>query len=123
MNEIKTGYLANLSNYPNKEEYVFVMRGRGNDELAPSKQLLKDYKELEEKFGREIAWERSNYEKRFKEEILSNSKAVGLLEKFAEEVYLGSEIRLICYEKDYPCHRFILKDLIDERVKEREGEE
>ncbi|KXA96939.1 hypothetical protein AKJ38_02265 [candidate division MSBL1 archaeon SCGC-AAA259I14] len=113
---VRDGYLAKLDDYPDDEEKIFVMRGRGNDELAPSEELLSDYKELEEKHGnRWEAWNRCRYEPRFREEM-KREKSRERIEKIAEEVASGKRVRLICYEKNRPCHRFILKQLIGEEV-------
>ncbi|KXA89184.1 hypothetical protein AKJ62_03590, partial [candidate division MSBL1 archaeon SCGC-AAA259D14] len=118
-----------LDDYPDDEEKIFVMRGRGNDELAPSEELLSDYKELEEKHGnRWEAWNRCCYESRFKEEM-RREESQKRIREIAERVAGGEKIRLICYEKNRPCHRFILKQLVGEEVTrilvapfEKEGE-
>jgi len=98
---LKEGYIARWKKYPKDEVKVRVARP---SVLAPSKELLKDWKE-----GK-IDWDA--YERRFRKEILSNPKAVAKLKeikKLAEE----KDVRLICYEKNPPCHRFILIDLIN----------
>lgn len=115
--EIKTGYLANMESYPDSETYILVMRERGNDELAPRKELLKDYKNLEERFDRETAWEKTDYEVRFRRKIKNSLKAEKKIEKIAFLVaFFDEDVRLICYEKNPPCHRFILKDIIEEKI-------
>lgn len=113
---VRDGYLARLDDYPDGEEKIFVMRGRGNDELAPSEEFLSDYKELEEKHGnRWEAWKRCRYEARFREEMKCK-ESQERIEEIARDVANGKRVRLICYEKDRPCHRFILKQLIGEKV-------
>jgi len=97
---LKEGYIGKWKDYPNDEVKVRVARP---SVLGPSLKLLKDWKE-----GK-IDWE--EYTRRFREEILGNPKAVAKLieiEKLAKE----KDVRLICYEKSPPCHRFILMDLI-----------
>ena len=97
---LKEGYIGKWKDYPKDEVKVRVARP---SVLAPSLKLLKDWKE-----GK-IDWD--EYDQRFRKEILSNPKAVAKLieiEKLAKE----KDIRLICYEKNPPCHRFILMDLI-----------
>ena len=97
---LKEGYIGKWKDYPNDEVKVRVARP---SVLGPSLKLLKDWKE-----GK-IVWE--EYTRRFRKEILSNPKAVAKLieiKKLAKE----KDIRLICYEKNPPCHRFILMDLI-----------
>jgi len=98
---LKEGYIGNWRKYPKDEVKIRVARP---SVLAPSKELLKNWKE-----GK-IDW--GAYEKHFRREILSSPKAVAKLKeikKLAEE----KDVRLICYEKNPPCHRFILIDLIN----------
>jgi len=83
------------------------MRNRGNDELAPSEELLKDWKE-----GR-IDW--VEYERRFRKEM-ENPESRKRIQELRNRVKSGENVRLICYEKEPPCHRFILKDLVEQRV-------
>ena len=73
--------------------------------LSASKKLLYDYKE-----GR-INWQ--EFENRFRKEIINNPKAIAELKRL-KELSLKKEVYLICYEKNYPCHRFILINLIKE---------
>ena len=100
---LKEGYIGKWKKYPKDEVKVRVARP---SVLAPSKELLKDFKE-----GK-IGW--AEYEKRFRNEVLNNPKAMARLreiKKLAEE----KDVRLMCYEKNSPCHRFILIDLINAR--------
>lgn len=98
---LKEGYIAKWNEYPGDEMKVRVARP---SVLAPSKGLLKDWKE-----GR-IDW--AEYERRFREEILRKPKAVEKLRE-VKELAKTKDVRLICYEKNPPCHRFILMDLIN----------
>ena len=98
---LKEGYIAKWKKYPKDEVKIRVARP---SVLAPSKELLKDWKEGE------IDW--AEYERRFRAEVSNNPRAVAKLKeikKLAEE----KNVRLICYEKNPPCHRFILIDLIN----------
>ena len=72
--------------------------------LSASKELLYDYKD-----GR-INWQ--EFEVRFRKEILSNPAASAELKRL-KELSREKDVYLICYEKNYPCHRFILIDLIN----------
>lgn len=113
---IREGYLAECNEYPEDEKRIFVMRGRGNDELAPSEGLLSDYKELEEEYGdRWKAWNRCRYERRFRKKMRCRESRERI-EEIARDVANGKRVRLICYEKNPPCHRFILKELIGEEA-------
>jgi len=105
---LKTGYLAKLKSYPSSEERVLVMRGRGNNELAPSRALLKKWKKGS------ITWE--EYEDVFRKKMES-SESQERLEEIARQVSEGRDIRLICYEgEDKHCHRHILKSMIEEKL-------
>ena len=73
--------------------------------LSASKELLYDYKE-----GR-INWQ--EFENRFRKEITNNTKAIAELKRL-KILSQEKDVYLICYEKNYPCHRFILIDLIKE---------
>jgi uncharacterized protein YeaO (DUF488 family) len=97
---LKEGYIGNWKNYPKDEIKIRVARP---SILGPSKELLKDFK------SEKIDW--AGFEERFRKEILANPVA---LEKLREIKKLAekTDVRLICYEKNPPCHRFILMDLI-----------
>ena len=99
---IKEGYIAKWNDYPKDEVKVRVAHPSF---LGPSKELLKDVKE-----GK-IEW--PEYERRFREEILKNPKAVGML-RALKKLSKTKTVRLICYEKFAPCHRFILIEMIKE---------
>ncbi len=97
---LKESYLANLKNLPKDVMKIHVYRP---NILAPSKKLLWDYKQ------HKIDWD--EFERRFRKEILHNNKAMselGLISSVSEK----RDVYLICYEKSYPCHRFILMDII-----------
>lgn len=100
---VEVGYLGNWKNYPDDEKKILVMRNRGNDELAPSVKLLEDWKKGQ------ISWE--EYERRFREEM-ERPESREKIEELRNRVGAGENIRLICFEKNPPCHRFILRDLI-----------
>lgn len=97
---ILEGYIANWRKYPEDEVKVRVARP---SILAPSFRLLSDYK------TGKINW--GEYEIRYREEIYQNPNAV---KRILEIAHLSKEknVRLICYEKNPPCHRFILIELI-----------
>lgn len=97
---LKEGYIANWNNYPKDEIKVRVARP---SILSPSRELLKDYKD------NGISWE--EYERRFRKEMSNNPKAMEKL-RGIKELSKSKDVRLICFEKNYPCHRFILMDLI-----------
>ena len=90
-------------------------------ELAPSEELLNDYHESLKKYGsknykknlegRKKAFEEVNYKKRFYKEM----KEPKANEKMKEikEMAKEKDVYLVCYEKEYPCHRFLLMDMIN----------
>lgn len=101
---------------PAGAEYVLVMLGRGNDELAPSKELLDEFNDWKAKStpdsGYEtafhFAWDRSNYEERFRAQIAANPKSAARLKSLAERAKTH-DVFLICYEGyGKPCHRHLL---------------
>jgi len=107
---------------PRNAEYVLVMHGRGNDELAPSKALLDEFSEWKAKFkpgegyptAFHYAWAKSNYEARFRAEIAANPKSAERLAQLAERAKTR-DVFLICYEgNDKPCHRRLLLKIAEE---------
>jgi uncharacterized protein YeaO (DUF488 family) len=99
------------------------MHGRGNDKLAPSKELLDEFNEWKAKFtpgqGYETAfhyaWDKSNYEARFRALIAGNPAAAARLKALAERAKTR-DVFLICYEGyDKPCHRKLLLEIARER--------
>jgi len=99
---ILEGYIAKWNTYPKDEIKIRVARP---SILAPSEDLLRDYK------NGYITWE--EYENRFREQILNNPDAMALLITISEMSKIQN-VRLICYEKNPPCHRFLLIKIIEE---------
>jgi len=120
---LRQTYLSMKKHLPADAETVLVMRGRGNDELAPSKALFDDYKAAEAgcraatKDATEAAWcayKACDYERRFREQILSNPASMGRL-KALTEASRDKDVFLICYEgEDKPCHRKALLEIARE---------
>ena len=102
---LKETYLANLKNVPAEAVKIRVARPAI---LSPSKELLNDWK------GGKITW--NEYETRYKAEILSSQEAVETI-KLIKELSEHKDVYLYCYEKNPPCHRFILLELIREGAK------
>ena len=118
---LRQTYLSLKNKLPADAEYVLVMRRRGNDELAPSKELLDEFNEWKAKFtpgqGYEtafhFAWDQSNYEKRFRAGIAANPKSAARLKALAERAKTH-DVFLICYEVyGKPCHRHLLLDIAE----------
>lgn len=98
---LKETYLANLATIPIEAERVRVARP---SILAPSKSLLADWK------AKKISW--AEYERRYKRQILSNPEAVKYM-RAIKELASKVDVYLYCYERQPPCHRFILIELIN----------
>ncbi len=99
---IKESYISMWNKLPNDAIKVRVARP---SILSASNELFNNYKQ-----GC-ISWK--EFESRFRKEIMSNPKAIAELKRL-RELSLEKDVYLICYEKEYPCHRFILIDLIKE---------
>jgi len=114
-----------------KESYVAKLKTLNNDAIkievgypsifAPSEKLLSDFNELKLKLidkgmteskARKKAWEQTNFESRYREQVLSNPK---IIEKLKEIKKLSEEkdVYLYCYCGKPLCHRFILMDIIE----------
>jgi len=104
---------------------VLVNRGRGNDELAPSSDLLREFletkKALEERFGRgskaahNRAFVECAYEARFRRQIEGDPAALERLAELAARSRIG-DVYLVCYEgPEKACHRRILLRIAQER--------
>jgi uncharacterized protein YeaO (DUF488 family) len=120
---LRQTYLSLKDKLPAEAETVLVMRGRGNDELAPSKELLDEFNGWKAHFepgqGYEtafhFAWDQCGYEKRFRAQIAGNPKAAARLKALAERSK-AHDVFLICYEAyDKPCHRHLLLDIAKEQ--------
>ena len=119
---LRQTYLSMKDKLPRNAEYVLVMHGRGNDELAPSKELLDEFNEWKGKFtpgegyptAYHYAWAKSNYEARFRAEVAANPKAAERMKELAERARTH-DVFLICYEgNDKPCHRKLLLKIAEE---------
>jgi len=108
-----------------KDRCVFVARKRGNDELAPSDELFQDFDKRKKAFEFEYgkgsieahnrAFLDCHYESRFRNQILSNLKAMKKLENISKRAQ-NEDVFLICYEgPKKACHRRILIRVAQER--------
>ena len=97
---LKEGYIARWKKYPKDEVKIRVAPP---SILSPSKELLADYK------NGLINWK--GYEEKFREEIFSNFHAMTYLRSIKSDSE-KKDVKLICYEKNPPFHRFILMNII-----------
>ena len=119
---LRQTYLSLKNKLPEGAEHVLVIRGRGNDELAPSAELLAkinrlkaEYRGPEDGFASasDFAWSKSEYTARFRKQILSNPKSLARLAEISARAK-DHDIFLICYEAyDKPCHRHLLLDIAE----------
>ena len=114
---LKEGYIAKWGTYPEGELKIRVAKPSIS---APSEELVVDFMTKKKKLITEeglTEWQaqkrlEKDYERRFRKEILSNPKAIARLREI-KKLTEHQDVRLICYEKKPPCHRFILIDLVD----------
>lgn len=116
-------YLSHKRLLPEGSVTILVMRGRGNDELAPSKELLDEVNRLKKAYAAdpdprfknayEYAWATCDYERRFRAEIASRPAAIERLKRLSERS-ATEDIYLVCYEADdKPCHRKLLLQIAE----------
>ena len=78
-------------------------------DLAPSKNLLKDYKEGRIDF--------QLFEKLFWNEISKNKNVIDICQGIAKEAHEGKEFTLLCYEKEESnCHRKLIRKLCEDEL-------
>jgi uncharacterized protein YeaO (DUF488 family) len=112
---VYTTYLAHLKRFdynplkifPNSLKSTliyYVMRNRGNNEVAPDELPLIMFK------YNELSWESFC---RHYEDKLATEKAKAWMQKRVEESRQGHNVILVCYEKDpEQCHRRLLAEYI-----------
>jgi len=107
-----------------KDVRVLVNRGRGNDDLAPDEKLYREMMSrrasLEKELGRgsieahNRAFVESDFERRFKDQIMSSPDAMRKLEGIANSAK-AADLYLVCYEGPAKaCHRRILMRIAEE---------
>ena len=112
---LKQTYLTKLAvtreKYPDAKFVVVTRTARSI--LAPSVKLLSDYKEAERRLGdRWKAWNLTDYEARYREEIKNSPDALKEIKRI-KAISDKKDVYLVCYERNPPCHRFILLDVIE----------
>jgi len=102
--ELREGYIAKWKEYPKDEVKIRVCRP---SHLAPSRQLLDRYKRGLLTFFQ--------YENVYRKEIEKSPFAQIAIWQIIRDLLAGRNVRLICYEKAPPCHRFILMQIVKDR--------
>ena len=115
-----------------KETYVAKLKTLKKDAIkievgypsifAPNDKLLSDFnkirlklmeKGLNEPKARKKAWDQTNFENRYIEQITSNPKIIEKLKEI-KKLSKDKDVYLYCYCGKPLCHRFILMDIIKE---------
>jgi len=68
--------------------------------------------------AREYAWRQIGFEALYRSEIAANPAAQTELLRILAEAKAGKKIGLYCRTKEWPCHRFILLDILRELAQE-----
>lgn len=114
---LKESYTAKLKTLPKDAIKIAV----GYQSIfSPSDTLLKEFNEIKSKLmkkgmnepeARKKAWQQTDFEKRYRNEV--NSKP-DIIEKLKEIKTLAKQedVFLYCYCGKKPCHRFLLIDMI-----------
>ena len=119
---LRQTYLSLKAKLPVDAEAILVMRGRGSDELAPSKDLLDEFNRFKARFSPDTgfesaihyAWAKCNYAERFSAQIRKSKEAMARLRGLSEKAK-AHDVFLICYEGyDKPCHRNLLLKIAEE---------
>lgn len=120
---LKESYVAKLKTLPKN---AIKLEVGYPSVFAPSDTLLSEFNKIKSKLmkkgiaepeARKRAWKQTDFEKRFRKEIESKLEVIGKLKeikKLAEE----KDVYLYCYCGKYPCHRFILIDMIKNLVEQ-----
>jgi len=111
---IETGYFAKIKTYPETDILIVISRYYPRfapsgllfkPEFAPSAVLLSDWQ------AGAITW--PEYEERYRAQM-DDPVIQRRIMQYAERVNSAQVHRFLCYERDPPCHRFILKAIIEE---------
>jgi uncharacterized protein YeaO (DUF488 family) len=96
--------------------------------LGPPEDLLEETTAAAERIESEgvdetpahnLAWEETEFERRYREHVASDDAAQAELADLAGRVEDGETVVLVCFEaEDKRCHRHLLCDLLAERVDE-----
>jgi len=99
----------------------YIMRNRGNNDVAPDEDMLKNFMKLIKIYGIAKLW--PQYEENYLIQIGLSTKARDWMQKTAKESKRANVV-LVCYEKDVRfCHRRLLAEEISRRYgAEYEGE-
>ena len=109
---LKETYIANAENVDGvlfqvtRSDRALVKGAYYVPELSPTFDLLNAYQ------YKSLSWE--DFTEEFREQILNDDKAMNILKEIFE-ISKVADAYLICYEKKYPCHRFLLIGIANEK--------
>lgn len=114
---IKETYLSEKKRTIPKEDLVFDISGfgekrRSKSPLAPSLMLLEDWN------NDRIRWK--EYVERYFLQLYYDQRARSLLDEIIS-LSMERNVWLVGLEKTYPCHRFLLKQIIEKVLYERKA--
>lgn len=114
---LKESFVAKLKTLPNDAIKIAV----GYPSMfSPSEELLSAFNELKwklmkkgksEQVARKKAWDQTNFEKQYRNMIVSNPEVLQKLREI-KKVSEKKDVYLYCYCGKKPCHRFILLDIV-----------
>jgi uncharacterized protein YeaO (DUF488 family) len=114
---LKESYVAKLKTLP--KDAIKIAIGYPSV-FSPSETLLREFNEIKsnlmkkgmaEPDARKSAWQQTNFEVRYRKEVESKPDVIDKLKEI-KELAEKKEVFLYCYCGRYPCHRFILIDMI-----------
>jgi len=115
---LRESYVAKLKSLP--KDAIKVEVGYPSI-FSPSERLLSDFNELRLKLmkkgktepeARRTAWEKTNFEKRYRKKIMSNPELVQKLKEI-KKLSEKKDVYLYCYCGKSLCPRFVIMDIIN----------
>ncbi|MFC7070998.1 DUF488 domain-containing protein [Halobaculum lipolyticum] len=91
--------------------------------LAPPAALLDDHADAAESFridglcesgAHNAAWDRVDFERRYRDHLASDAEARAAVETLRAELAAGDDVALVCFENtdEKHCHRIVLRDAV-----------
>jgi uncharacterized protein YeaO (DUF488 family) len=115
---LRESYVAKLKTLP--KDAIKIEVGYPSV-FSPSETLLREFNEIKSKLmkkgtaepdARKRAWQQTDFEKRYRKEVESKPDVIDKLKEI-KELAEKKDVFLYCYCGRYPCHRFILIDMIE----------
>jgi hypothetical protein len=115
---LKESYVAKLDTLP--KDAIKIAVGYPSV-FSPSETLLREFNEIKTKLlkkemaepdARKRAWQQTDFEVRYRNEVESKPDVIDKLKEI-KELAEKKDVFLYCYCGKIPCHRFILIDMIN----------